>query len=225
MEAGLGVNETNMETNMVQESTNGAVELGVNETDMGTNVVYESKNVRINVGDEGTNCDIGDNMGDEGTNCNIEENVGDEGTNFNREALWTKYDVVDLQSPPIKIQLGSPKKKRNREAGEMARDETHLKQEKHGIKCSHCHKDGHNKSTCRLPQPQAPPSQVPKITLTQEPQAKFSNQPPQPSISSQPPQPFVSSQPPQPYILSQLPQPIVSSQPPPKKKEKHFKRV
>ncbi|KAI5413019.1 hypothetical protein KIW84_057581 [Lathyrus oleraceus] len=34
----------------------------------------------------------------------------------NEEALWTKSDVVDLQSPPIKRQSGRPKKKRNKEA-------------------------------------------------------------------------------------------------------------
>ncbi|KAI5399929.1 hypothetical protein KIW84_065031 [Lathyrus oleraceus] len=52
---------------------------------------------------------------------------------INGEALWTKSDVVDLHPPPIKRQLGRPKKKRNREAGEMVRDETHLKRANHGI--------------------------------------------------------------------------------------------
>ena len=93
------------------------------------------------------------------------------------------------------------------------RDETHLKQANHGIKGSRFHKDGHNKANCKLLQPQAPPSQVPEGTSTQEPQAIISSQPPQPSISSQPPQPFVSSQPPQLTISSQPPQPSVSSQP------------
>lgn len=49
----------------------------------------------------------------------------------NGEALWTKSNVVDLQPPPIKRQPGRPNKKRNREAGEMVRDETHLKRKNH----------------------------------------------------------------------------------------------
>ncbi|KAI5406286.1 hypothetical protein KIW84_052867 [Lathyrus oleraceus] len=80
----------------------------------------------------------------------------------NREALWTKYDAIDLHPPPIKRQPGRPKKKRNREAGEMVRDETHLKREKHRIKCSRCHKEGHNKATCKLSQPVVPPTQKSK---------------------------------------------------------------
>ncbi|KAI5394157.1 hypothetical protein KIW84_061018 [Lathyrus oleraceus] len=102
----------------------------------------------------------------------------------------------DYEPPPIKRQPGRPKKKRNIEVGEMVRDETHLKQAKYGIKCNRWHEDGHNKATCKLPQPQAPPSQVLEGTSTQESQTIISSQPPQPSISSQPPQPFVSSQPP-----------------------------
>lgn len=50
----------------------------------------------------------------------------------------------------------------------MVRDETHLRQEKHEIKSSRCNKDGHNNASYKLPQ--APPSQVPGGTLTQEPQ-------------------------------------------------------
>ena len=32
---------------------------------------------------------------------------------INGEALWTKYDDVDIQPPPIKRQPERPKKKRN----------------------------------------------------------------------------------------------------------------
>ncbi|KAI5448588.1 hypothetical protein KIW84_015844 [Lathyrus oleraceus] len=78
----------------------------------------------------------------------------------NGEALWIKFDVVDLQPPPIKRQPERPKKKRNGEAGEMVRDETHLKRANYGTKCSLYHKDSHNKATCKLPQPQASSSQV-----------------------------------------------------------------
>ncbi|CAL5195440.1 unnamed protein product [Lathyrus oleraceus] len=101
---------------------------------------------------------------------------------INGEALWTKSDIVDLQSPPIKRQPGRPKKKRNREAGEMVRDETHLKRENHGIKCSCCHKEGHNKATNKQPQPVVPPTQVAEGASTQEPQTIISSQPPQPTV-------------------------------------------
>ncbi|CAK8532920.1 unnamed protein product [Lathyrus sativus] len=79
---------------------------------------------------------------------------------LNGEVLWAKTSVIDLQPPPIKKQPERPKKKRNMEAGEMVRNETHMKMERHGIKCSRCHKDGHNKATCKQPQPQASSSQV-----------------------------------------------------------------
>ncbi|KAI5389033.1 hypothetical protein KIW84_074620 [Lathyrus oleraceus] len=85
----------------------------------------------------------------------------------NGEALWTKLDDVDLQPPPIKRQPRRPKKKRNREVGEMVRDETHLKRANHGIKCSRFHKEGHNKATCKLPQPVVPLTQVAEGASTQ----------------------------------------------------------
>lgn len=105
----------------------------------------------------------------------------------NGETLWTKYDVVDFQPPPIKTKPRRPKKKRKREVGEMMRDGTHLKGANRGIKCSRCHKEGHNKTTCKLPQPVVPPTQVAEGASTQEPQETVSSQPPQPTVSSQPP--------------------------------------
>ncbi|CAK8535724.1 unnamed protein product [Lathyrus sativus] len=70
---------------------------------------------------------------------------------FNGESLWTKTNVVNLQPSPIKRMSGRPKKKKNKEVGEQVRNETQLKRENFGIKCSRCHKDGHNKATCKLP--------------------------------------------------------------------------
>ena len=105
----------------------------------------------------------------------------------NGEALWTKFDDVDLQPPPIKRQPGRPKKKRNREVIEMVRGDTRLKRANQGIKCICCHKEGHNKATCKLPQPVVPLTQVVEGASTQEPQVIISSQPPQPTISSQPP--------------------------------------
>ncbi|CAK8565667.1 unnamed protein product [Lathyrus sativus] len=132
---------------------------------------------------------------------------------FNRKALWEKTSVVDLQPPPIKRQPRMTKKKRNREAGEMMRDETHIKRARHGIKCSRCHKDGHNKATCKQPQPQAPPSQVQQAT-TQPPPTNVSSQVQE--ATTQPPPLVVTSQLPLPVVTSHTPPPIVTSQPPPK---------
>lgn len=92
----------------------------------------------------------------------------------NGENLWPKSDAVDLQPPPIKRQPGRPKKKRNREAAELVRDETHLRRARNGIKCSHCHQVGHNKATCKVPSTQSQPTQTSSIqselnATTQEP--------------------------------------------------------
>ncbi|CAK8578415.1 unnamed protein product [Lathyrus sativus] len=149
---------------------------------------------------------------------------------LNEEALWEKTSVVDLQPPPIKRQPGRPKKKRNREAGEMVRGETHMKSERHGIKCSRCHKDGHKKATCKLPQPQAPPSQVQEATslpLSQVDSSQIqdaTSQPPSQAVTSQPLPPVVISQPPSQGGTNQPPPPVVTSQSPPKTK-KNFIRV
>lgn len=69
----------------------------------------------------------------------------------NGESLWTKTNVIDLRPFPIKRQPGRPKKKRNKEVKEQVRNESQLKREKFGIKCSRFHKDGHNKTTWKLP--------------------------------------------------------------------------
>ncbi|CAK8568045.1 unnamed protein product [Lathyrus sativus] len=149
---------------------------------------------------------------------------------LNGEALWTKTGVVDLQPPPIKRQAERPKKKRNREAREMVRDEAHIKKAKHGIKCSRCHKDGHNKVTCKLPQPQASSSQVQDATSQQPSQANTSqsppvaiSQPPSQAVTSQPSPPVATSQPPPQSVTSQPPPPVATSQPPPKTKKKLHK--
>jgi hypothetical protein len=62
----------------------------------------------------------------------------------NGQNLWTKTEFVDLQPPPIKRQPGRPKKKRNREAGEMKKDNSQLKRARNGIRCGRCQEIGHN---------------------------------------------------------------------------------
>jgi hypothetical protein len=73
----------------------------------------------------------------------------------NGQALWRRTEYADLQPPPVKRQPGRPKKKRRKDADEK-RDEQQLKRAKNGVKCSRCKKEGHNKSTCKLPPPPPP---------------------------------------------------------------------
>ncbi|CAI8611349.1 unnamed protein product [Vicia faba] len=91
-----------------------------------------------------------------------------------RRVPWPKTEEIDMKGCMCKANQdsrqvqatinretsGRLKKKRNREVGEMVMDKTHLKLKKHGINCNRFHKNGHNKVTCKLPQPQAPPSQL-----------------------------------------------------------------
>ncbi|CAK8533063.1 unnamed protein product [Lathyrus sativus] len=112
----------------------------------------------------------------------------------------------------------------------MVRYKTHIKRERHGIKCSRCHKDGHNKATCKLPQPQASSSQVQDVTSQQPSQANTNQSPPiatsqSPSqaVTSQPPLPVATSQPLSQSITSQPPSHVVTSQPSSKTKKKLYK--
>jgi hypothetical protein len=77
----------------------------------------------------------------------------------NGQNLWVKTRFTDLQPPPIKRQPGRPKKKRNKEAHELKRDDKQLKRAFHGIVCGRCKQPGHNKSTCKQPPPAQPPAQ------------------------------------------------------------------
>jgi hypothetical protein len=85
----------------------------------------------------------------------------------NGQNLWTKTEFVDLQPPPIKRQPGRPKKKRNREAGEMKKDDSLLKRARNGIRCGRCQQIGHNKSTCKVPPP--PPTPTTTASASSQP--------------------------------------------------------
>jgi len=94
----------------------------------------------------------------------------------NGQCLWERTKYADLQPPPIKRQLGRPKKKRNKDANELL-DANQMKRAKWGIKCSRCKQSGHNKSTCKLPQASegttgqnpAQPANVPNGTTSDHP--------------------------------------------------------
>jgi hypothetical protein len=75
----------------------------------------------------------------------------------NGQSVWEKTQYTDLQPPPIRRQPGRPKKRRNREEGELLREPGMLN--KKGMKqaCRRCGETGHNKSTCKLPPPPPPP--------------------------------------------------------------------
>lgn len=68
----------------------------------------------------------------------------------NGETLWPKIKYADLQPLPIKRQPGMSKTKRTKNVAEIMRDETQLKRDKFGIKCSMCHMIGHKKANCKL---------------------------------------------------------------------------
>jgi len=53
----------------------------------------------------------------------------------------------------VKRQPGRPKKKRRLDASELMRDNSQMKRDTYGIKCSRCKQIGHNKSTCPPPPP------------------------------------------------------------------------
>jgi len=90
----------------------------------------------------------------------------------NGQDLWMRTECTDLQPPPMKRQLGRPKKKRRLDASELMRDNSQMKRATYGIKCSRCKRTGHNKSTFPLPPPPPP--------LTTQP-APSSQAAPQPS--------------------------------------------
>lgn len=73
----------------------------------------------------------------------------------NGQSLWERTSYNDLQPPPIRRQPGRPKKKRNKEAHELLKDDSQMKRARWGLKCSRCREGGHNKSTCKLPPPPA----------------------------------------------------------------------
>ncbi|KAK2352199.1 hypothetical protein QL285_096512 [Trifolium repens] len=81
------------------------------------------------------------------------------------QSVWVKTQYTDLQPPPIRRQPGRPKKRRNREEGELRREPGMLN--KKGMKqaCRRCGETGHNKSTCKLPPPPPPPP-TPAATTT-----------------------------------------------------------
>ncbi|RHN65625.1 putative transcription factor interactor and regulator CCHC(Zn) family [Medicago truncatula] len=99
----------------------------------------------------------------------------------NGQALWRRTEYNDLQPPPIRRQPGRPKKKRNKEAGELLNDDGQLRRARWGIKCSRCKQSGHNKSTCKLPLPPPPPpsENSSNPTSTQGPSAPLTTQTPQ----------------------------------------------
>jgi len=101
----------------------------------------------------------------------------------NGQSLWQRTEYTDLQPPPIKKQLGRPKKRRNKDANEML-DKSQLKRAKWGIRCSRCNQSGHNKSTCKLPPPPPPPTSH-HIQNPTSAQGK-TNQPPPPAPAPTP---------------------------------------
>jgi hypothetical protein len=93
----------------------------------------------------------------------------------NGQNLWERTEYNDLQAPPIRKQPGRPKKKRNKEAGELLRDDGQMRRARYGIKCSRCKESGHNKSTCKLPPPQQTEGESTQTVNTTNVQASETN--------------------------------------------------
>jgi hypothetical protein len=68
----------------------------------------------------------------------------------NGQSVWAVTRYNDLQPPPIRRQPGRPKKKRNREAGELLKENGGLNKKGLKQKCRRCNQPGHNKATCKL---------------------------------------------------------------------------
>lgn len=79
----------------------------------------------------------------------------------NGQSLWERTKYNDLQPPSIRKQPGRPKKKRNKEAHELLKDDAQMKRARWGMKCRKCKQSGHNKATCNLPPPPQPPTSQP----------------------------------------------------------------
>jgi len=90
----------------------------------------------------------------------------------NGQSLWERTEYNDLQPPPIRKQPGRPKKKRNKEAGELMKDEYGLRRGRWGLKCSRCKQSGHNKATCKLLPPPPESSQPATAQTAQAPTAQ-----------------------------------------------------
>jgi len=92
----------------------------------------------------------------------------------NGQSLWERTEYNDLQPPPIRKQPCRPKKKRNKEAHELLKDDAQMKRARWGMKCRRCNQSGHNKATCKM----TPPPQPPTTEGSSQQTAQGTSQPP-----------------------------------------------
>ncbi|XP_058776132.1 uncharacterized protein LOC131650439 [Vicia villosa] len=70
--------------------------------------------------------------------------------------LWVRTEYPDVQPPKFKKMPGRPKKKRNREQGEIDGSDRKMRKTGMVLRCTRCRQTGHNKSTCKM----TPPTQA-----------------------------------------------------------------
>jgi len=67
--------------------------------------------------------------------------------------LWISTGYLDVLPPPIKKQLGRPKKARNKALEEITKDGATINRKRTVIKCRNCGKARHNRVTCKVSPP------------------------------------------------------------------------
>ncbi|XP_058783466.1 uncharacterized protein LOC131658154 [Vicia villosa] len=78
----------------------------------------------------------------------------------NGSNLWVKTPYPDVRPPKHRRMPGRPKKKRNREQGEIDGTDRKIRRTRLIVRCSRCEKSGHNKKTCKVLGPDVDTSQV-----------------------------------------------------------------
>ncbi|XP_058726261.1 uncharacterized protein LOC131597588 [Vicia villosa] len=109
--------------------------------------------------------------------------------------LWVRTEYPDVQPPKFKKMPGRPKKKRNREQGEIDGSDRKMRKTGMVLRCTRCRQTGHNNSTCKMTPPTqaSQPRAQPTPTQASQPRAQ-----PTPTQANQPraqPTPTQTSQP------------------------------
>lgn len=69
----------------------------------------------------------------------------------NGKNLWVSTPYSDILPPPLRKLPGRPKRKRNKDGDEKARDSSLVSRKGMPARCSTCKQPGHNKTSCKGP--------------------------------------------------------------------------
>jgi len=67
----------------------------------------------------------------------------------------SKTPYLDILPPPLRKLPGRPKRRRNKDGDEKARDSSLVSRKGMPARCSKCKQSGHNKASCKGPSTQA----------------------------------------------------------------------